>query len=356
MQTNKVQMRAKEAVLLDVNRELPPLDWRTGAQDYLAQFFQQHSRNQIEAFVFTKPLGAITPEDPAGSLTEAVSYLFNFASSIKLLKLERGARILDVACGGGWFAHWLRKLGYDARGMDLSADFIDLARRRLADDPYLSCTPEELEASFRVHDFEAERLPEDMRGIFDAIVLESCLHHFFDPIAAMTHIAEGLAPGGVILVLEGENRQGPIHPDYMKVMLETSTLERPYPRPILREVLEHAGLPHIEFLGTTPGFFPESAPIAAHMTQSLADNTRASNMCVCGRDLASVQRVAPSHGQVPEPEATAETAAPPPTPQPPPQPQSRLAQRVRDRAPDWSRPVLRTVWRAGRRLWPRPSL
>jgi SAM-dependent methyltransferase len=127
--------------------------------------------------------------------------------------------------------------------MDLSGDFVALARQRVLDDPYLTCTPEEAASIFQVHDFEAQRLPEGLRGFFDAIVLESCLHHFWDPIAAMTHIVEGLAPGGVVLVLEGENRKGPIRNEYMAVMLDTATLERPYPRPILLEVLEHAGLP-----------------------------------------------------------------------------------------------------------------
>ena len=132
-------MRTKQAVLADLNRDLPALDWRAGAKAYLVDFFERYTQGQIEDFVFTKPLGAITPEDPAGTLTEAVSYLFNFANAIQLLQLKRGARVLDVACGGGWFAHWLRKLGYDARGMDLSADFVALARRRLLDDPYLPC-------------------------------------------------------------------------------------------------------------------------------------------------------------------------------------------------------------------------
>ena len=316
--------RTKAELLAEVNAGLPDLDWRKGAQDYVAGFFEKYTQGQVEAFVFTKPLAPITPEDKDGSLTEAFSYLSNFANAIQLLQLPRGARVLDVACGGGWFAHWLRKLGYDAYGMDISADFVALARRRLLEDPRLAISPAEAEAAFAVQDFEAERLPEALRGTFDAIVLESCLHHFYDPVAAMTHIAEGLAPGGVVLVLEGENRQGPIRDDYMQVMVETSTLERPYPRILLREVLSHAGLPHVEFFGATPGYFAESQPLAKQMTEYLAATTAQANICVCGRDAASVQRVAPSYGASPEPSA------------------------ARRRLPKWLRRTIRAGWRLTR--------
>ena len=309
-------MRTKAELLAELNQDLPDRDWRRGAQDYLKFFFEKYSQGQIEEFVFTRPLGQITPEDPVGAITETAGYLHNFASSIQLLQLKRGARVLDVACGGGWFAHWMRKLGYDAYGMDISSDFIAMARQRLQADPYVFRTTESPESIFRVQDFETDRLPDDLRGSFDAIVLESCLHHFFDPVAAMTHIAEGLAPGGVVLVLEGENRQGPIRDEYMQVMLETATLERPYPRILLRELLEHAGLPHVEFLGALKGYFAESAWLTPRMTEHLADSIAGSNICVCGRDAASVQRLVPSYGLAPVPAA------------PVPAPRRNLSQRV----------------------------
>ena len=319
-------MRTKTELLAELNRELPDRDWRKGAQDYVQFFFDKYSRGQIEEFVFTRPLGQVTPEDPVGAITETVGYLHNFASSIQLLQLKRGARVLDVACGGGWFAHWMRKLGYDAYGMDISADFIAMARQRLQADPYVLPTTQGPESIFRVQDFEHERLPEDLRGSFDAIVLESCLHHFFDPVAAMTHIAEGLAPGGVVLVLEGENRKGPIRDEYMQVMLETSTLERPYPRILLRELLEHAGLPHVEFFGALKGYFAESDWLTQRATEHLANSIDDSNICVCGKDAASVQRIVPSHGT-----STPAAHAPPQVlPQgPPPSLLRRVARRVR---------------------------
>jgi SAM-dependent methyltransferase len=286
---------SKSELLAQINEGLPDLDWKQGARDYVAAFCAQYTPEQIEDFIFTKPLAAVTPEDPAGALLENASYLFNFASAIRLLNLPRGARVLDVACGGGWFSHWLRKIGYDARGVDISEDFVKLARKRLVLDPHLAVDESELEAIYRVHDLELGPLPADFEGSCDAVVLESCLHHFYDPITALDNIRRALAPGGVVLILEGENRRGPIREEYLKVMLETATLERPYPREQLVAILQAAGLGHVEFLGSTPGFFAESAPVGAHMTQYLADSTQGANVCICAVDADSLRRVVPSY-------------------------------------------------------------
>ena len=290
-----VSSRDKAAVLKDINHDLPPLDWHDGARRYLAHFFEKFSREQIEAFAFTKPLAAITPEDPLGALGEAVFYLNNFANTIDLLKLPRGARVLDVACGGGWVSHWLTKLGYETVGVDISAQFVELARARLAADPHLSLTPEQTGAAFLEHDLEASPLPGQFRGHFDAAVLESCLHHFLDPIAALAHVVDAMAPEGVVLILEGENRQGPIKAAYMDVMLETQTLERPYSREQLLDVARLAGLPHLVFLGAVNGFFAETDVMSQHMTERLATATREANLCVGARSADALRRIVPSY-------------------------------------------------------------
>lgn len=290
-------MTDRADLLTRINAELPDLDWKQGARDYVAAFCAQYTPEQIEEFIFTKPLAAVTPEDPEGALAEISSYLFNFASTIRLLNLKRGARVLDVACGGGWFSHWMRKIGYDARGIDISEDFVRIARKRVSLDPHLDLQGVDPQTIYQVHDLELEPLPQDLRE-FDAVVLESCLHHFYDPISALTHIREALAPGAVVLILEGENRQGPIKPEYLQVMLDTSTLERPYPREQLLEILSEAGLPHVEFLGSVSGYFAQSAWLSAHMTEHLADSTWGSNVCVCAPDAASLQRVVPTYAPV----------------------------------------------------------
>lgn len=326
-------MRTREAILADVNAELPDLDWAEGARRYLDAFFERYSREQIEAFTATKPLAAITPEDPDGSLAEVVSYLNHFANTIHLLKLPRGARVLDVACGAGWVSHWLTRLGYDTTGVDISDQFVALARKRLAEDPYLAIPPDRLEAMFATVDLEREALPARLEGAFDAAILESCLHHFVDPIAALENIRRGLKPGGVVLIIESENRRGRIRDDYMQVMLETQTLERPYPRDQLLEILAHAGFTAVEFFGAVNGFFAESGQAGYDLSQALARITAEANICLCATDEAALARIVPSRATPPaERPATVDAGM-------------ALAMRLRDRTPAWLRPLLRPFGR-----------
>jgi len=188
-------------------------------------------------------------------------------------------------------------------------------------------------------------LPETLRGTIDAAVLESCLHHFFDPIAALTHIAEGLGPNGLVLILEGENRAGPIKPEHLKVMMETSTLERPYPRHLLLETLEAAGLPYFVFLSNCSGFMPSPAIGGFDMNQHLQEVANGRNLCLCARDAAALRRIFPDYAPAspapPAPAPAALSAAP----------LSTAAPRLRDTLPLRLRLLLWPVWRAltGRR-------
>lgn len=283
-------------LLARINADLPPLDWRQGALDYVGAYFETYGRGPVRRLVQTKPLTDITHGDPAPSIAEIAGYVRNFANAIELLRLPRDARILDVACGGGWFSHWLAKIGYRVLGIDISPDFIELARERLRLDPHLHLTAEEIEAAFAVCDLEVQEPSSDLRGAFDAVILESCLHHFFDPISALRHVEQMLKDDGVVLILEGENRTGAINPDYMKVMLETRTLERPYPRGLLTEVLRRSGLPHCAFMGVPGGFVFENSPETTHAAARLAQSQAGANNCVCAKTAEALRRVAPSYG------------------------------------------------------------
>ena len=352
-------------LLEEINSGLPSLDWKDGARRYVQGFFDRYSRAQIEAFIHTKPLAALTPEDPAGSLQEDVSYLFNFASMLQLLALPRGSRILDVACGGGWVSHWQMKLGYESTGCDISAEFVSLARARVARDPDLQKSPAELDDAFFVHDIEVEPLPAALEGRYDAVVLESCLHHFVDPIAALRHLRATLAPGGVVLIIEGENRQGPIRQEYLQVMLETSTLERPYTRSQLENVLQAAGLPHHVFLGSVEGYAPEET--SQQVTATFDANAAGRNTCACAISREALSRILPDRvdppgaGGKPPPAVGVEPGGPErggaatlsqttakAVLLPAPEPSSalvHLATAIKLASPRWARPVLAEVWR-----------
>lgn len=313
----------KQQLLDTINRDLPDFDWKEGARAYVQSYFDKYDRESVEQISFVKPLTPITPEDPKGSLTEAVSYLTNFANIVRLLDLPRGSRILDVACGGGWFSHWLVKLGYETYGIDISADFVELARKRITLDPHINANAGS--GSFEVLDIEVSPLPEERRGTFDAVVLESCLHHFFDPISALEHIRDGLKPDGVVLIIEGENRTGPIREEYWKVMRETRTLERPYSRDMLTAILKSAGLGEFCFLGSVDGYVAEGDPKGKHLAAYLDAVTSGRNTCVAATHSAAIRRIVPSHG-------TARASEPQPQLRLPwlPLPLRRVLRRLRD--------------------------
>lgn len=101
-------------------------------------------------------------EPVAGHLSSAyLRYSFTkgttqeVATLIDVLGLEPGDRVLDVGCGPGRHAHALARAGLEVLGVDISAEFVDLARAARVEG-----------ATFRRLD--ARSLPFD--GEFDAVI------------------------------------------------------------------------------------------------------------------------------------------------------------------------------------------
>jgi SAM-dependent methyltransferase len=211
-----------------------------------------------------------------------------------LLDLPGRARVLDVACGSGWVSHFLARMGYDAHGFDICPDMIELTKRRLREDPLLAAAGAEgLEGRFFVLDAEREGLPAALRGTLDAAVMESCVHHFLDPVSALSNIAAGLKEDGIAVVIEGENRQGPIRPEYLAVMREFDTLERPYTRSQMERMLPLVGLPAFRFLGRVNGWFSPEDPCVPLLPEVLRGDAEGRNLAVCARTPAALARVLP---------------------------------------------------------------
>jgi SAM-dependent methyltransferase len=132
-----------------------------------------------------------------------------------------------------------------------------------------------------------------MAASFDAAVLESCLHHFLDPISALTHIAHALKDDGLIVIIEGENRTGSIKEEYMSVMRDLDTLERPYKREHLVEALALSGLPEVEFVAPVPGWMSVRDPLHPHLTEHHRNIAGAMNLCVAGKHGDALRRIFP---------------------------------------------------------------
>lgn len=106
--------------------------------------------------------------------------------------LTTGARVADVGCGLG-ASTILMAEAFPAStfvGIDAHRGSIETARERAAATP----------AANRIT-FEA-RAATDLRGPFDLVCFFDCLHDMGDPVGALTHVRDQLAPGGTVMVVE----------------------------------------------------------------------------------------------------------------------------------------------------------
>lgn len=286
-----------QALLAEINADIPRgVDWTAGARQYVAAEIKKCGHDQYMHYALSKPLSPVGPGE-AGRLArlENLYYLNNFVNAFALLDLPGQAVVLDVACGSGWVSQFFGRMGYSVYGFDLCQDMVDITRRRLREDLQLDALHPLLDEHFFVLDIEREELPPALLGSVSAIILESCLHHFVDPITALSHLVSGLKDDGVLLIIEGENRQGPINPEYLDVMRQFDTLERPYTRDQLERMLKLVGTPYYCFLGRINGWFTRDDPSLPHLAERVRVDSGALNLAVCARNPEAVRRIVPHY-------------------------------------------------------------
>jgi SAM-dependent methyltransferase len=93
----------------------------------------------------------------------------------------RGARVLDVGCGGGRYLEHLRRRGFAAEGTEVDAALAEQLRR---------------EHGFVVHAGELEELPLEEHA-YDAVTLWWVLEHTHDPLRTLRAAERLLRPGGL---------------------------------------------------------------------------------------------------------------------------------------------------------------
>lgn len=96
-----------------------------------------------------------------------------------------GRRLLDFGCGTGEFLDMALERGFDAYGVDLAPDSIELARQRFGDRAWCGSPLD---------------VPALAEGGFDVITLWSVIAHFADPLEQLQQLRSLLAPGGALLV------------------------------------------------------------------------------------------------------------------------------------------------------------
>jgi len=98
----------------------------------------------------------------------------------------KGARVLDVGCGGGILSEALARAGANVVGIDLAPRVLDVARLHLFGT--------QLTVDYR--EVSVEALATDMPSAFDAIACMEMLEHVPDPGSVIGACATLLKPGG----------------------------------------------------------------------------------------------------------------------------------------------------------------
>lgn len=102
----------------------------------------------------------------------------------------RGAKVLDVGCGGGLLSEALAASGADVTGIDLAPALLDVARLHLHESG--------LKVDYRQTSVEA--LAAERPGAFAAVTCMEMLEHVPDSAAVAAACAQLLEPGGRLFV------------------------------------------------------------------------------------------------------------------------------------------------------------
>ena len=102
----------------------------------------------------------------------------------------KGARVLDVGCGGGLLSEALAEAGADVTGIDLAPRVLEVARLHL----------HESGRSVDYREISVEALAAQMPASFDAITCMEMLEHVPDPGSVIAACAALLKPGGALFL------------------------------------------------------------------------------------------------------------------------------------------------------------
>ncbi|HEX6398215.1 MAG TPA: bifunctional 2-polyprenyl-6-hydroxyphenol methylase/3-demethylubiquinol 3-O-methyltransferase UbiG [Steroidobacteraceae bacterium] len=102
----------------------------------------------------------------------------------------RGARLLDVGCGGGLLAESLARAGAEVTAIDLASSMIDTARMHALDSG--------LKIDYRVD--SAESMVNAHAGKFDVVTCMEMLEHVPDPGVTLGVLARLARPGGQLFI------------------------------------------------------------------------------------------------------------------------------------------------------------
>lgn len=111
---------------------------------------------------------------------------------VELSGIERGSRVLDLACGTGILTGFLLEVTPFVTGLDLAENMVARAREK-----YAGTTARFLQGDF--YDYAGES--------FDAVILHNAYPHFEDKERLVMCMAAALKPGGRMVVAHSIGRE-----------------------------------------------------------------------------------------------------------------------------------------------------
>ena len=218
--------------------KLEGIDYKQAAIDYPSKLSAERLHH-LRTKPFYNLANKLAKFRGDGMDVETQRHFCDFANMAVALDLPAGARILDAGCGSGWLSEYFARLGYDVTGIDITPDLIEISRDRIRALPPNIDHETPIRCRFLLHDLELGALAEK----FDAIVCYDAMHHLEDARSAIRNLAAMLPVGGVLFILEG-NRPAPDsagQAELIEVMRKFGTLESPFDRAYLGQLLDEAG-------------------------------------------------------------------------------------------------------------------
>lgn len=137
-----------------------------------AYWYMEASRPPVNLLERIKALEAVYRR---GLMQEEIRRLLRYVGA--------GKRLLDVGCGGGDIVKMAREAGFEAAGVEFSADAVAYGRARGLD--------------VAQGTLEGAAFPD---ASFDGVSLFHVLEHLPDPVGTLREVRRILKPGGVLLV------------------------------------------------------------------------------------------------------------------------------------------------------------
>lgn len=102
----------------------------------------------------------------------------------------RGAKVVDVGCGGGLLSEALARTGANVTAIDLGTKLIEIAKLHLFES--------NLQVDYRVQ--SSEELAAAEGGTFDVVCCMEMIEHVPDPLVLIRDLAAMLKPGGQLFL------------------------------------------------------------------------------------------------------------------------------------------------------------